>query len=124
MQSVSVFKGKKYSLIWLGISVFCMIFAGIYEAFSFGVVSMSMVLMFLYPLLLGALMCLIFKGNMGRLWNDGVLLLTAAAMIRGILEIYGTRSPYTMWLTILGVLCLFLQMTVIYVRIRKEQLHE
>lgn len=120
MQSVSVYKGKRNALIWLGISIFCMIFAAVYEMFSFGVYSLSMILMFLYPLCLGTLMCIIFRRDMGRLWNDGVLLLTAAALIRGILEIYGTRSSYTFWLTALGILCIFLGMTVFYIRMKKR----
>lgn len=124
MQSVSVYKGKRNALVWLGISIFCMIFAAVYEYFSFGVYSASMILMFLYPLLLGALMCIIFRRDMGRLWNDGVLLLTAAAMIRGILEIYGTSSPYTFWLTVLGLLCIFLGMIRMYVILKQRQLYE
>lgn len=95
MQFVLDIKKNKPLLIWLGISVFCMVFAFIYELFSFGVYSMRMILMFLYPLLLGALPCLILKRQMGRFFNDGILLLTGASLLAGVLEIYGTTSIMT-----------------------------
>jgi hypothetical protein len=63
-----------------------------------------MIFLFAYPLLLGVLPCMIMKGNMGRLYNDGVLLLSAASLLNGILEIYGTKSSYTIVLVILGIL--------------------
>jgi predicted PurR-regulated permease PerM len=59
-----------------------------------------MICLFIWPLLLGALPCFFLeKKNMampGRLYQDGIVILTLASLIAGILEIYGTSSPYTM----------------------------
>ncbi len=94
----------RYSRNWFYISLFCIVFSLIYELCSFGVISNHMIFLFAYPLLLGVLPCMIMKGNMGRLYNDGVLLLSAASLLNGILEIYGTKSSYTIVLVILGIL--------------------
>lgn len=106
MLSVSDIKNNRPLLVWLGVTVFCMLFAFIYEMFSFGVYSMSMIFMFLYPLLLGAVPCLVFHRPMGRFWNDGVLLLMGAGLLAGILEIYGTSSTLTDLIWWMGVLFL------------------
>lgn len=120
MQFVSDIKKNKPLFIWLGITVFCMAFAFIYELFSFGVYSMNMILMFLYPLLLGALPCLIFKRHMGRFFNDGILLLTGASLLAGVLEIYGTTSMMTglMWWLGIVFLCLGLLVPILQKRHR------
>lgn len=97
---------KKIPLTWLGITLFTIIFAAVYEHFSFGVYSGFMIFMFAFPLLLGFLPSLIIslKGwaPLSGFWNDGVIAMTAGSLLNGILEIYGTDSPYTFWLFILG----------------------
>ncbi len=108
MLSVLDIKNNKPLLVWLGITVFCMLFAFIYEMFSFGVYSMKMIFMFLYPLLLGAVPCLVFHRQTGRFWNDGILLLTGASMLAGVLEIYGTSSTMTALIWWMGILFLLL----------------
>ena len=106
MRSVSDIKIYKPALVWLGISGFFALFAAIYEHFSFGVYSVPMICAFLYPLLLGFLPCLVLGRNIGRLWNDGVLLLLFGSVLTGVLEIYGTTSNITPWFRIAGILCL------------------
>lgn len=108
MLSVSVIKKNKPVIIWLGITLFCILFAFIYELFSFGVYSKSMIYMFLYPLLLGVLPSYYLKLSFNRLWNDGILLLTGSSLLVGVFEIYGTTSMYTMYLKYLGITCLIL----------------
>ena len=110
MLSVSDIKKNKPFLIWLGITLFCILFALIYEMFSFGVYSMRMILMFLYPLLLGVLPCLFFRQGTGRFWNDGILLLTGGSLLGGVLEIYGTSSSLTDMIFWLGVIFLILDL--------------
>ncbi len=95
-----------------------MLFAFIYEMLSFGVYSMSMIFMFLYPLLLGAVPCLIFHRQVGRFWNDGILLLTGASLLAGVLEIYGTSSTMTDLIWWLGVLFLFLGLIILILKKR------
>lgn len=119
MLSVSDIKNNRPLLVWLGVTVFCMLFAFIYELFSFGVYSMNMIFMFLYPLLLGAVPCLVFHRPMGRVWNDGVLLLTGAGMLAGILEIYGTSSTMTGLIRWMGVLFLIMELILAAVKKRK-----
>lgn len=110
----------KWSLYWAAITAFCIIFAFIYEIFSHGVYSNAMIFMFAYPLLLGAVPCLILA-KMGlempnRFYQDGVLTMTLASLLSGILEIYGTSSDYTGWffyagiaLTVIGAVLMFLK---------------
>ena len=108
MLSVSAIKSNKAALTWLAISVFCAVFALIYEYFSFRVYSPSMIFLFAWPLCLGVLPALFTKHMTGRLWNDGVLLLTAGSLLTGIFEIYGTTSTMTHWFYILGAACLLI----------------
>ena len=97
--STSVFRKRKADPFlkgWAAVSLFCAVFAAVYELFSHGVVSYAMVFMFLYPLLLGLLPCLILKKlgmeMPGRLWQDGVLTLTCGSLITGVIEIFGTEA--------------------------------
>ena len=73
-----------------------------------------MIFMFLYPFLLGALPCFYLEQKQmampNRFYQDGVLALTLASLLSGILEIYGTSTVYTTWffyggiaLVVLGV---------------------
>ena len=111
MRSVLAIKSVK---TWLGISLFCMVFSLIYEMFSFGVLSLSMLSVFAYPLFLGALVCFLVKGNIGRFYNDGVLLLSFASLINGILEIYGSDTPYTRYMILLGIALMVVQLFLNY----------
>lgn len=114
MLSVLDIKNNKYLKVWLSITLFCILFSTIYELFSFGVISYNMILMFLYPLLLGAIPSLIFKQNVGRLYNDGVLLLAGASLLRGVFEIYGTTSPYPLVITVMGIILIVVQLVINY----------
>ncbi len=102
----------------MGITLFCIIFAFVYEMFSFGVYSMNMILMFLYPLLLGALPCLLLHKTAGRFWNDGILLLTGGSLLAGVLEIYGTSSSLTDMIRWLGIVFLALDLIIIVMKKR------
>ena len=82
----------------------CLLFACVYEAFSHGVYSLSMLLMFLWPLLGGALPFWMLSRMRRRLWpgwlarglyHSGVATLVTGGAVTGALEIYGTTSPYT-----------------------------
>lgn len=103
---------KKEPLVWLGITVFTIIFAAVYEHFSFGVWSNAMVFMFVFPLILGFIPSLILAvarwGYLPRLWNDGVLVITVGSLLTGIIEIYGSDSYYTPWFFYIGTALLIL----------------
>ena len=77
--------------------------AAIYELFSHGVYSIWMMGAFLVPLLLGALpvqlalkkdlyIGLMF-GKAADAFIQGIAWLTAACLIKGVLDIYGTTNP-------------------------------
>ena len=118
MLSALDIKKNKPFLIWMGITLFCIIFAFVYEMFSFGVYSMNMILMFLYPLLLGALPCLLLHKAAGRFWNDGILLLTGGSLLAGVLEIYGTSSSLTDMIRWLGIVFVVLDLIIIVMKKR------
>ena len=97
----------KNTIIWLAISLFTLVFSLVYELFSFGVISLSMILMFLYPLILGAIPSYFLEKNnkngLHRLYVDGVIILTIRSLIYGILEIYGTTTIYTKYYLLVGI---------------------
>ncbi len=103
---------KRDHLVWLGITIFAIVFSAVYEYFSFGVYSGYMIFLFAFPLILGFLPSLVlFMKGFGRLpviWNDGVIALALWSLLNGVLEIYGTDSLYTKWLFIAGVVLLSL----------------
>ena len=105
MFSVSAIKNNRPFLVWSAIAAFCLVFAIVYECFSFGVYSAAMIFLFAWPLLLGALPSLLMPRGTSRFWNDGVLLLTAGSLLTGVFEIYGTSSSLTGWFRILGIAC-------------------
>lgn len=91
--------GKHYVIA----TVFCAVLSAVYEALSHGVYSPFMVFLFLIPFLLGVLPFGILKigqriKNMEpaakNLWNAGVATLAAGSLIRGIVDIYGTTTPF------------------------------
>ena len=97
---------------YLGVSAFCLVFFLIYDQFSHGVRSPYMTWLFLWPLMLGAVPCLLlalFPSVRGpgllsrRLWRAGVAAATVSSLLRGILEIAGTDSQYQIWLMWAGV---------------------
>ena len=103
---LSVLNKYKNTTIWLAISLFALIFGLVYELFSFGVISLSMILMFLYPLILGAIPSYFLEKNnktLHRLYVDGVIVLTIRSLIYGILEIYGTTTIYTKYYLLTGI---------------------
>lgn len=110
-------KNKKRTLIewriYLCISAFVALFSVIYESCSHGVYSRAMVFAFLYPLLLGALLYLLFhlvpfKTLPGTIpccvYNLGVALFTTRSIFIGVLQIYGkTNEKMLLTYTILAI---------------------
>lgn len=87
---------------YLVISAVTALFGAVYEYFSHGVWSYSMVYAFAPSLILGALPSVlraqILKSapRAGRLlWRLGVAALTVGMIFGGVIEIYGTDSPLT-----------------------------
>lgn len=93
---------RQSSVRYLMAALLCSIFSAVYETFSHGVYSPYMVLLFAVPLLLGALPLALLSRSRLRLpsggalkcWRAGIQTLTAGSCLTGVLEIYGTDSPY------------------------------
>lgn len=96
-------------------SLFCALFATVYEAFSFGVYSYFMLFAFVVPLLGCSLpySIIVFRNKniphalALKLWNSGMATLTVGAIIQGVIEIYGTTNHLVMIYAAAGmVLCI------------------
>lgn len=93
---------RQSSARYLMAALLCGIFSAVYETFSHGVYSPYMVLLFTVPLLLGALpLALLSRSRLRppsdgalKCWRAGIQTLTAGSCLTGVLEIYGTDSPY------------------------------
>ena len=101
-------------LIYALVSAFLVFFNAVYSLYGHGVHSASMTLMFLYPLIGGvlgfALLWLFCPAAetvrrfrlLYNLYNAGVATLIIGSMIKGVLDIAGTASPYTAVYFIIG----------------------
>lgn len=102
--------------IYIGITIFCLLFFVIYDRFSHGVHSPWMTWLFMWPLCVGALPAgfgALLSRHRGdawkrgsvwthRLWHSGVACITVSSMLRGIFEIAGTASVYQVYLLAAG----------------------
>lgn len=107
----------KTALVYLGITVFCIVFTNIYEHYSYGEFSIYMRRMFWIPLLLGYLpfwVAYLLKKNVKinrigyNLWNSGVAVLIHGCIIKGIIHISGRFTEYDSIYWILGVFLLLI----------------
>lgn len=107
--------------IWLGISVFCLIFYLIYSMFSHGVKSPYMTYLFAWPFILGFLPCIIIyvisrikhsvihiDAISDNAFCSGVAALTVSSLLKGIFDIAGTASIYQTWLFYAGTALLII----------------
>ena len=98
-------------LVYLFLTVFCLIFSQIYLHFSHGVTSPFMQFLCLIPFFLGFVpaLCLRFIrfdiSAFARVtYRCAVATLTIGSLVRGILDIYGTTSDYLKVYPVLAVL--------------------
>lgn len=101
--------------IYVGVTIFCLVFYLIYNQFSHGVHSPFMTFLFAWPLVLGvlpSLMRVLFHfGHKGgfcsvNLYHSGVAALTVSSLLRGILDIAGSSSDYQGYLMLAGTIML------------------
>lgn len=93
----------KTMLAYAGVTTLCLVFCAIYEIFSFGEHSLFMRMMFMIPLLGGAvpfgLMAAaenppaLSRGAF-NLWNSGLAVRVSGCLVRGIIEISGRTCDY------------------------------
>lgn len=105
----------KAAAIYGTVTLLCLIFTAVYEAFSYGEYSWHMRLMFLIPLTGGMLTALGLMFSDARvritrvafnLWNSGIAVLIFACLIRGIINISGRFTDYDKYYRIAGGLLL------------------
>lgn len=97
------------------VTLVCILFTAVYEAFSYGEYSWHMRLMFLIPLALGSLTALGLAFSSVRtrisraafnLWNSGIAVLIFGCLLRGIINISGRFTDYDKYYWIAGGLLL------------------
>jgi uncharacterized membrane protein HdeD (DUF308 family) len=89
------------TLVYLSLTIFCIVFTIIYEKFSYGESSIFMRLMFLAPLagavvsfLSGLNLTWITKRGPFLLFNSSLAIIASACLVRGIIEVSGRTSSY------------------------------
>lgn len=103
----------KTIIVYFLISIFTILFDKVYSLFSHGVYSTYMNLMFLYPLIGGALIYSVISlffvninykkyRNSFNIYNSGIATLTVGSLLHGVLEIAGTSSIYIKYYSIVG----------------------
>lgn len=106
-------KSTKIALVYLLISIFTALFGAVYEKFSHGVYSYSMLYAFAYTLVLGVLpyICIAISKEpklppvVSRLFcHFGVATLTVGSIIQGVLDIYGTMNYLSYVYPVIGAL--------------------
>ena len=111
---------NRYAIFYLLLSAGCLIFSMVYEVFSHGVTSPYMHYLFAIPLLIGFLPCFITEyiklPAPGRFWHDAVLIFTASSLLRGVMDIYGTSSPYIRISVYVGTIFVILDIALIKYR--------
>lgn len=91
--------GKKNLVVYIFITLFCIIFTLIYEKFSYGEYSWYMRGMFLYPFIGGVIASmLLWKKKINRwsvrLWNSAIAIFIVGCLVHGIITISGRSSMY------------------------------
>ena len=105
--SISVPLNKFLRNRYLLAAAFCAVFAGVYEAFSHGVVSPWMLALPVYPLAGALVFHILYKQSIPAdswfraLWLCGVATMAVCSCLRGVFEIYGTDFPFfwVLWVT-------------------------
>ena len=98
-------------------TLFCIVFAVVYNQFGHGVTSPYMNFMFLYPLVLGVGGYLIlmrvhrtecFFTPWSKWYHWGIVTLVFGNALKGIFDIAGTSSPYVVLYWIVGGMLIFI----------------
>ncbi len=100
---------KKTIMVYSAVTLFCIVFSNVYSYLGHGVISNSMRLAFLYPLVLGVgvYTALYFRGEYERvsynLYNAGVATLTVGSMYQGVIDIAGADTTYSVYYFMVGI---------------------
>lgn len=129
---------RKTVLVFIVLSLTAIAVDNIYAIFGHGVSSAAMTWMFLYPLIGGALIYFLIERLIPgisrspgyrlfyNIYNSGIATLTAGSFLKGILDIAGTSSTYTIvfsaigWLFAAAGLILLASLTLKYIASREK----
>ena len=107
----------KTALAYAGMTALCLVFCAVYEIFSFGEHSLYMRMMFMMPLLGGAIPFGLMAASENppyisrgafNLWNSGLAVRVSGCLVRGIIEISGRTSDYDHYYWVISALFLTL----------------
>ena len=117
-QQSQKWQNVKIILVYLAVSIFCIIVDKIYATFGHGVTSNAMTWMFLYPLI-GGILFFLLRGNainriskhkgyrsFCNIFNSGIAILTVGSFLKGVMDIAGTSSKYVIFYYLSGVVCI------------------
>lgn len=115
---------KRSIIAYFFITIFLIVFDRIYAIFSHGVSSLSMNLMFLYPLIGGMGVYILFKYLCNEkeikfrfifnVYNTGIAILTIGSLLKGIMDIAGTSSQYIVYYRIIGIIFIIVSIIVFF----------
>ncbi len=120
---------RNTGFIYLIVSIFLALTGFIYEHFSHGVFSYSMVYAFSVPLVLGTLLNAVLErvrmhmpGSLTRqIWHCGVATLTVGLLVSGVFEIYGAANPWINYYYIAGFVLLALSLSLYFVKDNRKR---
>ena len=118
-------RSARCAFVYLLIAIFVAFFGAVYEHYSHGVYSYSMLYAFAYPLIGGTMLFSLFfmcgfshpPAFARNAWHSGVATLTVGSIVKGVLEIYGTDSSLRAIYTPVGVM--FLLVAVMFYILKK-----
>ncbi len=122
MNNIKIYRNTGF--IYLIISIFLALTGFVYEHFSHGVFSYSMVYAFSVPLVLGTLLNAVLErirvhmpGVLTRqIWHCGVATLTVGLLVSGVFEIYGAANSRINIYYIAGFVLLALSFILYFVK--------
>lgn len=115
---------KKSIIVYIFITIFCIIFNYIYSIFGHGIKSIYMMYSFIIPLILGVVVFLIlYKINLYNrisfnLYNAGIATLIIGSILKGIFSIAGTDINYYIYYFITGIILIII--SIIYIFTNKK----
>lgn len=120
----------KYTVLFLIISALCLTFSLIYENFSHGVHSDSMMIIFVFPLIAATVYFALqfiksdfFPHKLTlHVFNAFICTASLDSCIKGVLEIYGTDSPLTVIYDITAVSLVVMFIILYFLQIIKRKI--
>lgn len=117
---------KNENIFNIVFSIIILLFGIIYEVFSHGVISYFMIFAFLIPIINFLINILFIKCNIKvfhiskNIFTAGVITLTLASIVKGVLDIYGTTNKLIFIYPVVGIILLIISI-IIEVNITKSE---